>query len=209
MGRGFADAVQGAQQVFRTLLDATARPGRVLRLPSEALHGLQAPPALGAGTTALLLTLLDAETSVRLGAAPAGDAALAYLRFHTGAREALPGDAAAFQAWRCTDAVDGCWAALDTGSDDAPQRGGTLIVEVDALHAAPAPLARTDRHAGLRLHGPGIESAQDLRVDGLARSFWRERIALQPLFPRGIDLVLVCGTHIAALPRSTRITLED
>ena len=209
------DAVHGAQQSFRVLLDAMSRPGRVLVLPDAALAGIVPPPSqepgapMSLGAAALLLTLLDAETTVSLGPSLAGDAAMAYLRFHTGVREALPGEPAAFHVLRAADAGTRTWGQLDAGSDEAPQRGATLVVEVPALHEVkPQPRPAAAGTVRLHLRGPGIESVHHLAVGGLPLAFWRERIALQALFPRGVDLVLVCGTQIAAIPRSTRITLE-
>jgi alpha-D-ribose 1-methylphosphonate 5-triphosphate synthase subunit PhnH len=42
----------------------------------------------------------------------------------------------------------------------------------------------------------------------LSKAFWKERIAMQPLFPRGADLLLVCGASLVGIPRSTHLTLE-
>jgi alpha-D-ribose 1-methylphosphonate 5-triphosphate synthase subunit PhnH len=195
---GFRDAVHGAQQAFRSLLDATARPGRIFELPPMATGGIEPPQGMSVGMAALLLALLDAETTLRLGGALAGDAPLTYLRFHTGVREALPGEPAAFHVLGAADAPASVWATLEAGSDEVPQRGATLIVEAPALHEG----------NGLQLRGPGIESMHRLAVAGLTRDFWRERIAMQPLFPRGVDLVLVCGTQLAVVPRSTHLRFE-
>ena len=116
----------------------------------------------------------------------------------------------------------GAWSGLRRGSDEAPQGGSTLIVEVPALEAT-APLSQpsgprcdlqtvfqSDWRSSLRLslRGPGIETAQRLSVGGLSADFWRARIAAQADFPRGVDLLLCCGERIAAVPRSTCIELE-
>jgi alpha-D-ribose 1-methylphosphonate 5-triphosphate synthase subunit PhnH len=204
---GFADATHGAQQTFRALLDAMARPGSVHELPPVAAAGIVPPPTgqadrpLSVGTAAVLLTLLDAECSVRLAGSLASPPALAYLRFHTGVRPALPGEAAAFCVTRGADADAALWQRLELGSDEAPQRGATLIVEVDALGGAGAATR-------LRLAGPGIATTQGLAVGGLSPAFWAWRSALAPLLPRGIELILVCGARIAAIPRTTRIELD-
>ena len=207
--QGFADPVHGAQQTFRCVLDAMSRPGRIFKLPLSSLDGLEPLPAkagarsMDMATTAVLLALLDGETSIRLHGSLASDAALLGLQFHTGVRGAMPGEAGAFEAWRASEMPPRVWSALERGSDEVPQRGATLIVEVAGLGEAVAgaePL--------LSLTGPGIESTRALAVAGVPASFWRERIALEPMFPRGIDLLLVHGTRVAALPRSTRISLE-
>jgi len=206
MTPGFRDATHGAQQTFRTLLDVMARPGVVSTLPAAALDGIEPPASATPGrpmskaAAAVLLTLLDAETTVRVAGTLASAAALAYLRFHTGVRSTWLDELAAFTVARAAEVDAPLCSRLDLGSDEAPQRGGTLVVEVDAL----GELAQTR----LRLRGPGIESVQMLGVAGLSREFWLWRTRLQSVLPRGVDLVLVCGSEIAAIPRTTRIALE-
>jgi len=206
MSRGFRDPVHGAQRTFRALLDAMARPGSERELAPRALDGLEPPASavagrpLGAGTTAVLLTLLDAETTVRLTGTLASAPSLAYLRFHTGVRSAFLEENAAFTVARGAEVDERLWSRLDLGTDEAPQRGTTLLVEVDELGT---------RSGGVRLllRGPGIQASMELAVSGLSREFWIWRSALQSQLPRGIDLVLVCGVRIVAIPRSTRIAL--
>lgn len=194
VGRGFADPVHGAQQVFRALLEAMSRPGRVQALPAAALAGLE-PPASGRGLAAVLLALLDGETSAWLDPAGAPSGLADYLRFHTGVRLPQEPAAAAFVVTRATPAAAAFWTTLADGSDEAPQDGATLIVEVPSLDAGPA----------LVLQGPGIETVQTLRAGGLDAAFWAARRTLEAGLPRGIDLILTCGECLAALPRSTRV----
>jgi alpha-D-ribose 1-methylphosphonate 5-triphosphate synthase subunit PhnH len=191
MPRGFADATHDAQAVFRAVLDALARPGRLQTLPAS--DGLQAPTPLSRGLTALLLTLLDAETSLHLEGPLASDAAWMYARFHTGVQRAAR-EAADFVAVRAPDAgLDG----LRQGTDEAPQDGTTLIVDTTTLAG----------HS-LVLRGPGIEHTQRIGLCGLPATFWQARIAQQRHFPRGVDLLIVCGSQLIAIPRSTHLTLE-
>ncbi|HET7792680.1 MAG TPA: phosphonate C-P lyase system protein PhnH [Rhizobacter sp.] len=193
--RGLADATHDAQSLFRAVLDALSRPGRLQTL--DASDGLQAPAPLSRGLTALLLTLLDTETSLHLAGPLASDAAWMYCRFHTGVQRAEAVADADFIAVRAAD------AQLDTlrlGSDEAPQLGATLIVDTHSL--------AHERGAGLRLTGPGIAHEQRIGLCGLPRAFWQQRIAMQPLFPRGVDLLLVCGSQLIGVPRSTVVTLE-
>ncbi|CAN5569635.1 phosphonate C-P lyase system protein PhnH [soil metagenome] len=217
---GFANPVDDAQRTFRCVLDAMSRPGRIVTLPEAVLQGIEPPrlqppetAALGIATTAVLLTLLDAETSVSLNGTLSGEMPRRYLRFHTGVRDIHSSDAtsprgsrqaAAFNVWRSDDVPSPLWSLLDAGTDEAPQRGATLVIEVAHLHGVASRAA--DLH--LRVNGPGIESEQSLAVAGLDRSFWKERADLLAMLPRGIDLLLVCGAQLAALPRSTRVALE-
>ena len=113
--------------------------------------------------------------------------------------EALSSPSAGKRAFFFVEGAAPPLASLALGSDDAPQDGATLFLQVATLEAAP----------GWRLTGPGIEIATDLRVTGLASGsvaeFVADRAALASLFPRGIDIVLCAGGMIAALPRTTRI----
>jgi alpha-D-ribose 1-methylphosphonate 5-triphosphate synthase subunit PhnH len=206
MGAGFADPVHGAQQTFRVLLGAMSEPGRVFTLHDAAVDGLaptdaEMRPPMNVALAATLLTLLDADTPVHLAGALGNDAARAWLRFHTGARDASTVTAMTAALACDVDAV--LWSRLDLGTDDAPQSSATLFVEVDALSDQPL----RDGFA-LTLRGAGIESVRHLAVAGPSHTFWRWRAALQSELPRGVDLVLVCGDRLAALPRSTRITVE-
>jgi len=191
MPRGFADPVHDAQSVFRAVLEALSRPGRLQTL--EACDGLQAPAPLSRGLAALLLTLLDGETSLHLAGPLGSDAAWMAARFHTGVRMAPRSDAD-FVAQRADEA---CWDGLRLGSDEAPQEGATLIVEATGFTGVP-----------LLLSGPGIEHAQRLGGCGLPAGFWQQRIAMQAQFPRGVDLLIVCGSQLVGVPRSTHVTLE-
>ena len=203
VGRGFTQPVHAAQQAFRALLEATSRPGRIQTLPEPVLAGIE-PPALARGMTALLLTLLDAETSLWIDPALAGADGLNYLRFHTGVRTLAEAGEAAFVVCSAERVSPAIWSALNAGSDEVPQSGATLIVEVPSLQQQATAAASTC----LRLEGPGIESSQTLAVGGLPAAFWQARAALEGEYPRGIELILCCGDTLAAIPRTTRVTVE-
>lgn len=191
---GFEDPVHDAQAAFRRLLDAMSRPGRVQKLAPAA-----APAGLSAATAAVLLSVADPDVTVWLAPTAHVEAQAAWLRFHTGARVATSAAQADWLVLHADAAHADLWRMARTGTDEAPHTAATLLVDVPSLAMAP----------GLTLRGPGIADRHILAVGGIARPFWGARIAQEPLFPRGADLVLACGTHVAALPRSTRITLED
>lgn len=206
IGRGFEQPVHDAQQVFRAVLDAMARPGRLQSLPPSVLAALQPPAALGAGLAAVLLTLLDGETTLHLGDALAHPNVARYLRFHSGVRLVTTAAEAAFVALPADALSAGLLPQLHDGSDEAPHLGATLVVEVTSLQA--------DGHAGddavrLELRGPGIEQVHTLAVGGVPREVWQERIAMQAHLPRGVELILSCGATLAAIPRTTRVTLLE
>jgi alpha-D-ribose 1-methylphosphonate 5-triphosphate synthase subunit PhnH len=82
---------------------------------------------------------------------------------------------------------------FDWGTDEEPQRGATLIVQVPVLAG----------EGGWSLSGPGIAERAALRVDGLPEAFAAERRAMNGAFPRGLDILFTSGARLAALPRTT------
>lgn len=182
---GFADPVLDAQRCFRALLEAMSRPGRVQTLAVE----LEPPPPLGRAAAAALLSLADADTPVWTDA---GAEAADWLRFHAGCPlVAAPGDASFLLACSAPPPL----GRLQTGTEEEPHRSATLILQV----------AELEEGQGWRLTGPGIESAHQLRVQGLPEGFLTAWAANHARFPRGVDVVLCAGGRLAALPRSTRI----
>lgn len=185
---GFADPIHDAQQAFRHLLDALARPGRPVALGAP-IPGL----ALGAAMSHLLLTLSDADTAV-WWQRPDDDALPRWLRFHTGAPHTGRTDLAAFGvivAGLDTPRLD----TFATGSAAAPERSTSLLIELPSLDSGPA----------LEWRGPGIDGVCKVRLDGLPADFWRQWQGNHAGFPCGVDVVFTCGTAAVGLPRTTRV----
>lgn len=175
---GFSDPARDGARAFRGILDAMARPGRIV-----AVEGAHAP-GLSSAAAAVALTLCDADVPVHL-AGPATEAS-DWLAFHCGAP--------AVGKPECLFAI-GPWdalAPLDSyriGTPEYPDRSATLVVEMAALTSE-----------GPTLTGPGIDGTAALSLpdaEALRRNAAR--------FPLGLDLMLCCGDRLACLPRSTRI----
>lgn len=189
---GFDDPVQQSQQAFRALLDAMARPGRITTVETEVGH----PDGLAPALAAALLTLADLDTPVWLGPGFDSDIMKTWLRFHSGAPLAAQPAQAAFAL---LDAAQ--MPALDSfsfGTDESPERGATLLIQVPGLMG---PSAMTWR-------GPGIKDSIAMSFCGLDQAAWQQRAALSIEFPRGLDLYLGCGRDLVGLPRSTAIRFE-
>jgi alpha-D-ribose 1-methylphosphonate 5-triphosphate synthase subunit PhnH len=188
---GFADKVLSAQSTFRSVMDAMARPGSVQRI--AAIAGT--PDPMMPGTAAIALTLFDHDTPLWLDSGmSATPHAAKWLKFHTSAPIVADPSVAAFALLADAAALP----ALDQfafGTPEYPDRSTTLILQVDSLTDGPA----------LELRGPGIDGVAVLRAT-IQPSDLFERLAINAtLFPRGIDLVLVAGDAIAAIPRTTRL----
>jgi alpha-D-ribose 1-methylphosphonate 5-triphosphate synthase subunit PhnH len=191
---GFADKVLSAQSSFRAVMDAMARPGQLLRIAAAT----EGPAPLMPATAGIALTLFDHDTPIWLDPLMASSNTVArWIRFHTSApivqdpaicSFALIADAAALPAFD----------RFAFGSDEYPDRSTTLIVQVESLADG----------AALELRGPGIDGVATLRA-AIDAADLIDRLSINAtLFPRGIDLILVAGDTIAAIPRTTRLSLK-
>ena len=186
---GFTDPVHDSQSTFRTLLDALARPGRIMHIDVALAAQVTATPV---AALAALYALCDFATPVWL--AEDNPALASALRFHTGAPLAHTPAQATFAWVANADALP----PLDQfalGEQETPEYSATLLIQVDSLSSG----------TKLRLSGPGIEHTETLALQGLPAGFWRQRAELAPLFPCGVDLYLVCGDALVGIPRTTRV----
>jgi alpha-D-ribose 1-methylphosphonate 5-triphosphate synthase subunit PhnH len=193
---GFADEVHDAQRVFRACLSASARPGTLVRVAPERIAtprgvgGIDIGPAMWSA----LLALTDDTTPVWWSAAPMRDMAEA-LRFCTGAPYVTQSGAAAFAACVAGAAVPSL-AEFAAGTDAAPEKSCTVLIEVAAL----------DRGTAFEWRGPGIANAARVAIDGLPTQFWAQWQANHAAFPRGVDVLFTCGADAVGLPRTTRVS---
>jgi alpha-D-ribose 1-methylphosphonate 5-triphosphate synthase subunit PhnH len=191
---GFAEKVLSAQCTFRSVMEAMARPGSVARIVAE----VGTPAAMMGGTAAIALTLFDHDTPIWLDPAMSETSEVTkWLKFHTGAPVVADSSISHF-------AVIGDAAALPAldrfafGSNEYPDRSTTLILQVESL---------TQGHRFV-LRGPGIDGTAMLQV-ALQPADLFERLDINAaLFPRGVDVVLVAGDAIVAIPRTTRLVAK-
>lgn len=188
LGSGFADGARDSLRVYRAVLEAMARPGRV-----RSLSPIRTAPApLDGAAGAVCLCLVDLDTLLWLDPALAGSAP--WLRFHTGCRISDRPERAAFAVVASPARLPDL-ATFAQGEPDYPERSTTIIVQVTGLKEG----------AGWTLRGPGIDGTARLGVPGFGANFLPAWAANNARFPCGIDLILTAGDRVAALPRTTRL----
>jgi alpha-D-ribose 1-methylphosphonate 5-triphosphate synthase subunit PhnH len=191
---GFADKVLSAQSTFRSVMDAMARPGTVQQVVASA----GTPGPMMRGTAAIALTLFDHDTPIWLDARMSETSEVAkWLKFHSGAP--VLDDPSV-----CHFALIGNGSALPDlsrfsfGTNEYPDRSTTLILQVDSLKHGSA----------FELRGPGIDGTALLRAMIEPVDLFERLAVNEALFPRGIDVVLVSGEAIVAIPRTTRLVAK-
>lgn len=187
----FAEPVLDAQSVFRAVMNAMARPGRVQPLACE----LVAPWPLSASAASVALALFDYETPVWLDRPLSeADDVVRWLRFHTGAPITGDSRAAAFAV--IADAANvPDFNTFALGTPDYPDRSTTLILQVDNLSDGET----------LQLAGPGIDGTHAFKGRQFPDNLAGRLTANHSLFPRGIDLLFATENSVAAIPRSTHV----
>jgi alpha-D-ribose 1-methylphosphonate 5-triphosphate synthase subunit PhnH len=188
---GFADKVLSAQSVFRSVMDAMARPGSIQRIASAA----GAPAAMMRGTAAIALTLFDHDTPIWLDAQMSATPDVAkWLKFHTSAPVIADSSIASFALVGDPENLPS-FDRFAFGRNEYPDRSTTLILQVESLTDSPA----------VELEGPGIDGTAALRASIRPRDLFERLTINAALFPRGIDVVLVHDDAIVAIPRTTRL----
>ncbi len=187
------DPVTANQATFRAVMDAMARPGEI-----KALGSLDAPAPLAPGAAAIVRSLADYETPVWLDAALAEEPAVAaWIKFQTGAPIVTYPRQATFALVGDADSLPD-FTTFSPGTADYPDRSATVIVQIERFAGA-----------GFSLAGPGIRGERMLAAEPLPADFATRWAANGALFPCGIDLVLVAGSDVAALPRTVRLVRKD
>lgn len=190
--RGFADVAVDSAHAFRAIMQAMARPGRVMALGND----LAAPEPLISSAAAVALTLCDFQTPIWLAPELRNDKVMHYLRFHTGA----PITEDASQALFVITAAQGlpAPALLLQGTHEYPDRSATLVIQTTGFAAA-----------GVALSGPGIRGSLPFGVAGLEDGFWAAMAENHAGFPVGVDVIFAAPRKVAALPRSTAIRMME
>lgn len=183
---GFENAVLGAQQTFRAMLQAMAEPARPVDI-----EGPEPPAPLARSSWALALTLFDHDTPVWLDPATRTGSVPDSLRFHCGCPVVEASAEASFAILTDLEQMPPL-EAFNPGSLAYPDRAATLILQ--GVHFGEGP--------EYRFTGPGIRDATLLRLSGLRQEFWQDWEVNISNFPSGVDVVLATDRALVGLPRT-------
>ncbi|WP_299197016.1 phosphonate C-P lyase system protein PhnH [uncultured Amphritea sp.] len=193
---GFKDAVTDAQQVFRSLLKVMSEPGVIEQLDQTDTLETLCPAAFST-----CLALLDSTTRIWLAESFDNDSVSKNLSFHTGCRLTRDVSEADFVLCRADQLP--ALSQLKLGSAEYPDRGCTLLVQVAQLSDIALPGATQ-----LTLQGPGIPGQRSISVDSLPAELTRYLTERPDPFPLGLDIVLLGGDAVIAIPRTTVVEVN-
>lgn len=189
------DKVFDTQHIYRLLIDAMSRPGKINMLPSTIC--LTPPSALQKAAAAVAFTMLDHETG--FCCLSSRHDVSDYIAINTGAAVQSV-DAAEFIIFAGSSYAEISSACC--GSLLSPEQGATLIIMVDRISNADGVLR-------LQLSGPGVKDSCDLFINGLEQKNLEIISQLNSEFPLGVDVIYTDGSgNIACVPRSGSMCWE-
>ena len=184
---GFSDPVHDAQQTFRALLAAEARPGypECLKVEIKVPEGLT--PACGAAC----LTLLDLD--VKLWIQPSFSSSVRnWLLFHTGCQLTVYPQEADFALIQ--DLVSMAeLSVFNPGTAEKPEDSTTLLIQIASFNGGKS----------ITLTGPGILSRKTI-APSVPNTFWEFWEQNYPLYPLGIDVFLFTEDYVMGLPSTAK-----
>lgn len=183
-----------AARLFRAILGCFSKPA----VPVAIAMAADAPEPLLPTTAAVLLTLLDYQTPLWLSEELNRDAVRKYLSFHTGAPLTNVPQEAAFAAMNVAELL-GRWPAFNLGTHEYPDRSTTIIVQVPSLSKGDA----------VTVAGPGLAEAVRFQAAEASPALWQKIRNNNELFPIGSDFLFASAERVAAIPRSSRISLME
>lgn len=184
------DSVQDIQQTFRTLIDVSSFPGKVVSLKEDAEKiNLEMP--LSRGLMLLCLTLLDGEVSFYCS----GEKEKKLISQMTYSK-AVSLEDADFIIPLHGDSLSELISRARPGTLLDPHLGATILLEVEKLDQDNGPWV---------LQGPGIKESR--RAEIVTSETWVEaRKEANREFPLGVDFYLLDREcRVMALPRTTQI----
>lgn len=168
------------QTHFRILLEAMSRPGSV--------QTLSITPQAGPTALAVLATLLDGAVSLADPHGLLSEQDWAMLQ-----TQQKPATEAEYII--CNGATTPDFTPL-LGTLQSPEQSATIVLMVESL---------SQGDTSIRLSGAGINGTRKCSLQGLNPEWLNCREDWVCSFPLGVDLILVDGKEVMAIPRTSRI----
>lgn len=186
------DLVYDIQAVYRKVLNAMARPGKIENVSNQC-NKIEYSFNCYKSTNIVLLTLLDAEVSFCFNNNINLDD-VEMINQITYSKSKSADEADFIIITKDCDDIYEIMNRAKIGELRNPHRSATVIIEVDEMN----------NNEGIVLVGPGIKSTQKLKISNY--DLWKEiREKKNKEFPLGIDIILTDEKgNIACIPRTTK-----
>tara|TARA_R110000787_G_scaffold8607_39_gene29418 strand:+ start:5224 stop:5814 length:591 start_codon:yes stop_codon:yes gene_type:complete len=85
------------------------------------------------------------------------------------------------------------------GTLESPEHGASILLRA----------REGNEPTTLRLSGPGIKGERILAVAGVHPGWWSQRHHWNQAFPLGIDMIILTGSQLLAIPRTVQIRIVE
>lgn len=186
--KGFTTPIHDSQKTFRQVLLAMSEPGKWQKVaPVETID------MLNIGTVSLVLSLLDADTTLWLPEEWQTKKVKANLTFHSGCKITSNQSIAHFAIYSLAQFLAEKSIQFSLGNDRYPDQSTTIVIQ----------LSEETRLYESHWQGPGIKATRSCHLP-INEDFWKIRQQLTR-FPCGIDFIFTQGDMILGLPRTTQV----
>jgi len=168
------------QAVFRSLMDAMSRPGKVIEL-KDVLNGDTVHRAVLATLVGGEVSLCDYHDLLQQDDWPLLQAS----QTHADAADYI-----------LCDGSQEAEIQPKLGTLSSPDFAATLIMLVDTIG---------EGEHQLKLQGPGVNGVVNTRLKGFHNSWYEKRDSWNSAFPLGVDMIIVDTKRVMALPRTTQV----
>ena len=184
-----------SQIIFRKVLDAMARPGKIVELPDLEINA----PTKNKFPCLVLLTFLDSHVKFKvldIDNKVDSEEIAGYISSSTGSQEASVENSDFILIYG--GSAGGLIRRMKKGSPKYPDESTTLIYDVESIG---------EDGVLMTLSGPGICSDHRLAVKGIEEAEITELISVNRDFPMGIDAIFSDKNgKVVCIPRSTTVS---
>lgn len=191
------DPVFDAQQDFRKIMDATARPGKVVQLKDDELN---LPEGLNPSAALLGFALLNADVTFFAD----NDAQKEGFLIVNTSSSPVSLEEADF-VFTTAQKANQILEDAKEGTLEYPETAASLIISVDQVSEEPL-----NNSVFIELSGPGVDVSKEVYIKGLEVEFFQNLKEKNIEYPIGVDTYLADNAgNLMVLPRSTKLEIKS
>lgn len=203
------DEVHDTQFIYRQLLDAMARPGKVNDIGSAVAH-MTGNNRISQSFAGLAITLLDQEVTFSTVMAN-NDSAIAFIQSRTFCPHVSfnVADYVFVDRFVSDEQVTEIMSQVKQGTLIDPHLSATVLLAVEDLKEVRDVTSGDQKGTMYTLKGPGIEHEKHVFIEGMSAHWWKMRQETNQEYPLGVDMIIVSDNdEILAIPRTTMVEIK-
>jgi alpha-D-ribose 1-methylphosphonate 5-triphosphate synthase subunit PhnH len=191
------DQIHDAQKHFRLIMDAFARPGKIIQLNDITINS---PDNLNTASALVGLGLLNND--VKFFSSKNQEEINNFFLMNCSSYSTSP-DKAEFIFLDGNSSTEYIEKALE-GEPEYPENGASIIIDLESISATPVSGA-----VKLNLQGPGVDGQSTVYLKNISIDILKCLQEKNNEFPLGVDTILTdTDGNLIAIPRSSKISWQ-